>query len=302
MDTRLLTVFLEVVRSGGFAGAARNLGLDPSSVSRAIAVLEDDLGVRLFERTTRRVSLTEAGGEFAAKVGPVLAELEQARDDVRSHTAQPRGRLCVTASVAFGQICLMPLIPAFLDHYPEIDVELRFTDRNVDLVAERVDLGIRLGPSVEADVVAARLMTTRYRICASPRYLAAHGRPVEPHDLRDHRCLCFDLPDFRTRWLFRTASGTVQEVGVAPRLVVSSALALREAALSDLGPALLADWLIGSDLKAGRLVDLFPDREVTATSFDTAAWLLYPSRSFLPRKTRVMIDFLRNSLGPGPLA
>lgn len=292
-------MFLEVVRSGGFAAAARRLDQDPSSVSRAIAALEDELGCRLFQRTTRKVTLTEAGSLFAAKIEPVLGELEQAREDIRTSTEQPRGRLRLTASVSFGQTCVMPHVPAFLDRYPEIALDLAFTDRNLDLVAENIDLAIRLGPSVEVDVIASRLMTTRYRLAASPAYLANHGQPAQPGALADHRCLCFDLPDFRSRWLFRHPDQRVETVPIRPRISASSGLTLKAAALAHLGPVLLADWLIADELANGRLIDLFPNHEVTATRFDTAAWLLYPSRSFLPRKTRVMIDFLRTQLGRG---
>lgn len=309
MDTRLLAIFLAVVRSGGFAAAARNLDQDPSSISRAIHALEDALGTRLFQRTTRKVSLTEAGSHFAARIEPVLAELDQAREDIRSAGTAPKGKLRLSASVAFGQICVMPHVAAFLDMYPEIDLDLKFTDRAVDLVAENIDLAIRLGPSVDVDVIAVKLRPTVYRVCAGPGYLRAHGRPERPGDLVRHRCVCFDLPDFRTHWSFRPARVAgmapdtrpaevgLENIAITPRITASGALAVREAALAGLGPALLADWLIGDDLAQGRLVDLFPNHDVTATRFDTAAWLLFPSRTFLPRKTRVMIDFLRSRLG-----
>lgn len=297
MDTRFLTIFLEVVRSGGFAAAARNLDQDPSSISRSIAALEDQLGARLFQRTTRKVSLTEAGGHFAARIEPILAELDQAREDIRTDSAKPKGKLSLSASVAFGQVCVMPHVSAFLERYPEIELDLKFTDRNVDLVAEHIDLAIRLGPSVGVDVIAAKLRNTRYRVCASPEYLRKYGKPRRPRELTNHRCVCFDLPDFRTRWSFKLDGGAIEEIGVTPRITVSGALALRDAALAGLGPALLADWLIGGDLSDGTLIDLFPKHDVTATTFDTAAWLLYPSRIFLPRKTRVLIDFLRKRLG-----
>ena len=194
----------------------------------------------------------------------------------------------------------MPLIPEFLERYPEVDLTLRFTDRNVDLVAERVDLALRLGPAVTGDVVAAKLIDTRYRICATPGYLEQAPPLKRPKDLTRHKCLCFDLPGFDTGWRFRIGQDSaVQEVPVTPRMKVSNALTLRDSARAGLGPALLAEWLIDEDIRSGRLVDLFPDHEVTATSFDTAAWLIYPSRSFLPRKTRVLIDFLRQGLKAG---
>lgn len=297
MDTKTLNIFVEVTRTGGFAAAARVLNLDPSAVSRAVAQLEEDLGARLFQRTTRKVSLTDAGERFLTRVEPALNALAEAREDLQSTDRQPTGPLTVSTSVAFGQVCLMPHVPDFLERYPEIDLTLRLTDRNVDLVAERVDLALRLGPAVTGDVVAAKLMETRYRVCAAPGYRDKAPPLLKPEDLSAHRCLCFDLPGFGNRWKFRKAGGTqVKEVAITPRLTVSGALALRDAARAGLGPALLADWAIAEDLRSGALVDLFPDQGVTATSFDTAAWLIYPSRSFLPQKTRVLIDFLRERL------
>ncbi len=297
MDTKLLNIFLDVARHGGFAAVARHMNQDPSSISRAIAALEHELGVRLFQRTTRQMSLTEAGSRFAAKVEPIMAELAQARDDIRTDRAQPRGSLKISASAAFGHECLMPLIPEFLARYPEVALDLDFSDRNVDLVAESVDLAIRLGPSVSADVVATRLRDTRYRVVASPDYLDAHGPIDRPGDLQDHRCACFNLAGFNSSWLFRRAPSPPQEVAIRPRLTCSSALGVRQAARQGLGPALLAGWLIAEDVRAGRLIELLGDYDVTATSFDTGAWILYPSRSFLPRTTRVMIDFLKEKLG-----
>ena len=296
METRLLNTFIEVAQCGSFAAAARNLQHDPSSVSRSIALLEREVGVRLFQRTTRQLTLSEAGSQFLARVEPIVAELAQAQEEVQSTNICLRGRLCLSTSVAFGQICVMPLVSDFLQQYPGIDLELKFTDRNVDFISERVDLAIRLGATVEVDVIGTKLMATRYRVVASPGYIEKSGRPETPGDMASHPAICFDLQDFRSRWLFKKGRGQVLEVGIKPKLVISSALALREAAVSGIGPTLLADWLIGDALSAGALIDLFPGYEVTPTTFDTAAWLLYPSRSFLPRKTRVLIDFLRCAL------
>lgn len=297
METKFLTIFREVARHDGFAPAARVLELDPSAVSRAIAALEQDLGARLFQRTTRRVALTDAGLRFLAKIDPILAELDDACEDLRATEAAPSGQLKVTASVAFGQVCIMPHISTFMALYPEIDLTLDFTDRMVDLVAERVDLAIRLAPMVTGDLIAAKLMDTRYRVCASPDYLKRAPAISKPDHLTAHRGLCFDLPGFDAKWRFRAhPDGTVNTIPIVPRLKVSGALPLRDAARAGLGPALLADWLVDEDIRAGRLVDLFPGQDATATEFDTAAWLIYPSRAFLPRKTRAFIDFLRGRI------
>ncbi|HYP90953.1 MAG TPA: LysR family transcriptional regulator [Polyangiaceae bacterium] len=298
METALLQVFLDVVKRGGFAAVARDSNVDPSSISRAIASLESELGARLFQRTTRKLTLTEAGESFLGRVAPLVEELERAREEVASIGAEPHGTLRVTSSVAFGQICLVPLLPAFRRAFPRLRLELLMTDQNLDLLADRIDLAIRLAPSYRGDVVGSKLFPTRYRVAASPAYLAREGTPKSPRDLSVHRCLLFPLPEFRERWLFRRG-GALEEVPVQGNLVLSTALALRSAALDGLGPVLLADWHLDEDFSRGRLVDLFPHHEVTATTFDTAAWLLYPSRSYLPHKVRSTIEFLRKHLGKG---
>ncbi len=170
------------------------------------------------------------------------------------------------------------------------------TDSNLDLVAERIDLAIRLGPRVLGDFVASKLFETRYRVCATPRWLKGARALRKPADLTDIPCLLFALPDFRTQWLFRDSKGHVIKVPVSGGITISSALALRTSAQLGLGPALLADWLVKEDIESGRLVDIFPTYQVTATTFDTAAFLLYPHRAFLPVKTRVVIDFLKQHL------
>ncbi|HKO51713.1 MAG TPA: LysR family transcriptional regulator [Polyangiaceae bacterium] len=296
METALLRVFLNVVRRRGFAAVARDSNVDPSSISRAIATLESELGARLFQRTTRKLTLTEAGESFLARVGPLVDELERAREEVACIGSEPSGTLRLTASVAFGQICLVPLLPAFRRAFPRLRLELLLTDTNLDLLADRVDLAIRLAPSYRGDVVGSKLFATRYRIVASPAYLTREGSPKAPRELSARSCLLFPLPDFRDRWLFRRGTA-LEEVAVQGNLILSTALALRSAAIDGLGPVLLADWHLHDDIAQGRLVDLFPHHEVTATTFDTAAWLLYPSRSYLPHKVRVTIEFLRKHLG-----
>ncbi|WP_281273954.1 substrate binding domain-containing protein [Maritalea myrionectae] len=165
------------------------------------------------------------------------------------------------------------------------------------VAAEAIDLAIRLAPAPTGNLISTRLMDTRYRVCASPHYLAHNEDLKVPQDLVRHQCLRFALPEYRTHWRFKTQENAAFEVNVAGHLVITNALSLRRAALAGFGPALMADWLVASDLAEGRLVDLFPNHECTATEFDTAAFALYPSRAYLPQKVRVMIDFLREKLG-----
>lgn len=296
METRDLALFVEVARLGAFAAAAKARGVDPSSVSRAIAGLETDLGLRLFERSTRAMRLTEAGDLYLARAIPLVEELDRIADDARSVRARPSGVLRLTASVTFGSRRILPLLSGFRARHPEVGLDCSFTDANVDLIADRIDLAVRLAPAIEGDLVAAKLMDTRYRVVAAPDYLAAAPPLAAPVDLAGHAALLFALRPFRTRWLFRNAAGRVESVPVRGDVVLSPAGTLRDAALAGLGPALLPDWLVDADIASGDLAHCLPDWDVTATTFDTAAWIVYPSRAFLPAKVRAMIDHLRDNL------
>lgn len=296
MDTELLRTVTLVARQGSFAAAARVLNVDPSSVSRSVAACEAALGLRLFQRTTRSLKITEEGEMYLRRIAPLLEELDAAREDASKAQRSATGTLRMTASVAFAHECIVPHLAAFHDLYPEVSVELIPTDANLDIAANGLDLAIRLASAPAGDLISTRLLQTRYVVCAAPGYLASHAPIHAPEDLTAHDCLRFALPEFRTRWRFRKGDRASFEVPVSGRTIIANALSLRRAALDGLGPVLLADWLVGRDVAAGRLVDLFPDHECTATGFDTGAWALYPSRSYLPRKVRAMIDFLRLEL------
>ncbi len=300
MDSRVLRTFIEVAHHGSFAAAARSIDMDPSLVSRAIAGLEGELGLRLFQRTTRQMTLTEAGALYMRRIEAVLDELDHARDEALAVSSGPRGTLRITASVAFGMTCLTPLIGDFRAAFPEVRLDLALSDENLDLVAEGIDLAIRLAPSIESDVICAKLFDTRYRVCASPDYISRAAPFRTPGDISHHDTLLFSLPGFRSRWLFRGPDGDTIQAPVSGGIMMSNALAIRTCMLAGLGPALLPDWLICEAIAAGRCVDVYPGHEVTATSFATAAWLIYPSRRFLPDKVRVAVDFLRSRLPPRP--
>jgi DNA-binding transcriptional LysR family regulator len=306
MDIHALTLFATVARRGSFAAVAKERNIDPSSVSRAVADLEAELGLRLFQRTTRSMTLTEAGDLYLARIEPLIEELGRARDAAAQVTGAPRGLLRITASVTFGQTRIVPLLAEFHARYPELRLDCLFTDANVDLVADRVDLAIRLAPVIEGDLIAAKLVDTRYRVVASPAYLARHAPIRGPRELSLHKVLLFNLKAYRTRWLFRDRDGREEAVPISGDITITPAGSLLAAAIAGLGPALLPDWLVDDAIAAGALVDLFPDHDATATTFETAAWLVYPSRAYLPSKVRVMADFLRErmsaAIGSKPLA
>ncbi|MBW4505248.1 MAG: LysR family transcriptional regulator [Scytonematopsis contorta HA4267-MV1] len=299
MELSVLQIFVEVMRQGSFAGVARERNIDPSSVSRAIAGLEEELGVRLFQRTTRQLSPTEAGTVYFERIEPLVEEMQQAIDVATDISGKPKGTLRATASVSFGLKCIVPLLANFQSLYPELAVDLLLTDTVVDLFADRIDVAVRLGQLADSTLIAERLMQTRYYVCASPNYLKRYHKLEKPSDLEQHNCLLFPIAGFRTRWIFRAINKEISEIPVSGSTVISNALALQECTLAAMGLALLPNWLIDEDLRTGKLVNVFPDYEVTATDFNTAAWLIYPNRSYIPLKVQVFIDFLNERISKG---
>lgn len=286
-----LRLFQDVARAGSFAAVARARGIDPSIVSRQIKGVEQALGFRLFERNTRRLNLTEAGQLYLDRVRGVLDELEAARQEATDILSLPSGRLRITASTAFGERWLMPRLPGFAMRYPDITLDLLLTDNVVDIARDGVDLAIRLTPQPGGALVARKLMDTTYHVVASPDYLEKAGPLSGPDDLRTRDCLLLPLPGYRSHWRFRRGA-EVLEVPVTGRVTASSPLALHRAARDGMGPALLAGWIVDRDVGAGRLVECLPGWEASAADFDTAAWLVYPSRDYVPGKVRAMIDHL----------
>lgn len=303
MQIEQLQTFIQVARAGSFAAAARMQALDPSLVSRTVAALENELGFRLFQRTTRALSLTEAGHAYLERVAPMVEEISLAREHSQMLTREPQGQLRVTSSVSFGQMCIVPHLAAFRTHYPKLQLELLLTDAVVDLVAERVDVAVRLSPRVDSGYIGQELMRTSYRVVASPAYLRQHARLRHPQDLAGHACAVFPITGFRSKWRFRQKAKSrhaqpaeVFEVPIQGGVVISSALALRQVAVDGLGPALLGEWLVRDALASGTLVDVFPSYDVTASDFQTAAWILYPSRAYLPLKVRAFTEHLKHCL------
>lgn len=297
MELSTLKTALLVRDLGSFAAVARLLDLDASSVSRVIAQLEQDIGFRLFQRSTRSLAPTGEGELYLNRIAPLVEELDAAGDEARTTAVSPRGTLRMTASISFVQECLIPILPEFRQRYPEIDIELLASDANLDLRADGIDLAVRFGSMPKGDWIVAKLMTTSYRVVASPGYLETEGPITNPDDLSNRECICFAIPGFRTTWQFRKDGMQPVSVPVGGATVISNALSIRSAARLGMGVALLPIMLVERDLKRGILVDVFSDYACAAASFETAAWLVYPSRSYLPQKVRVMIDFLKEHYG-----
>ena len=300
MDVGLVRLFVLVMRHGSFSAVARDQTLDPSSISRAISALEDQLGVRLFQRTTRQMVPTEAAHAYVARVGPLLDAFDDAQHAARDAGKAPEGLLRILSPAGFAQSNLLPLLPDLAARYPGLDFEFILTDEDLDLITERIDIAIRLWPMQGASHIVTRLCPRREVVCASPDYIAAHAKITTPADLGDHRCVVFRQQEYRSSWRFRKSGKDIQSISVRPRFTVSNATALRECVLLGLGPTLVPRWIVGADLAAGRLVDALPGYEATATDFDSAsAWLVYPSRSYVPLKVRVLIDYLKREFEHG---
>ena len=295
-DLTAQATFAQVVEAASFSAAARALGLSKSAVSKQVSRLEARLGVQLLNRTTRRLSLTEAGAVFYEGCQRMLAEAEAAEQAVTHLAAAPRGHLRLNAPMSFGILHLSPLLPALLRRCPELTVDLTLNDRLVDLVEEGYDLAIRIGRLPDSSLIARRLAPSRAVLCAAPAYLEEQGLPDRPRDLKRHAGLIYSYQADGATWRLTGPAGS-ERVPVAGRFRVNNGDALRQAALGGLGIAQLPTFIVGDDLRTGRLRRVLPDWEVAA---EAAVHAVYPATRNLSPKVRVVIDFLAERFGDAP--
>jgi len=288
-----LEIFARVVASGSMSAAGRELGLQPAIISKRIKRLEERLGTRLLQRTTRQISLTEAGAGFHQRVVSALAGLEEAEAFVSGRSGEVRGRLKISAPTSFGRMHIAPHLKAFFDLYPALSVQLTLTDAFQDIVAEGFDVAIRIAELDDSSLVARRLAPVKRILCASAGYIDAHGIPTSIADLEDHVCI---PAHNNAHWQLTGPDGPVTLKPKGP-LSTNSSEVIREAVLAGLGIALRSTWDIGPELKSGQLVRVLPDWESSA---HVGLYAVYPSRQFLPAKMRVFIDFLASLYGPEP--
>lgn len=290
-----MSVFSRVVATGSLSAAARELGLSPAVISRRLAALEGRLGVRLLNRTTRSLHLTDEGATYYETCVRLLAEIDEADAAVSAGRAEPQGALKVAVPASFGHRHIAPLVPKFAALYPKVQLALSLSDRTVNLVEEGFDLAVRIADLADSSLAARKLAPNRRVICASPEYLRRHGTPRTPEDLVEHNCLTSS--DFSMTWDYRSPDGEPGSVRVSGRYACDNWEVLREWAVAGLGVALKSTWDVRVHLEDGSLVPLFP-----GYTFDTgvAIWAVYPHRRFLPAKTRAFIEFLADSFGPEP--
>lgn len=293
-----LATFARVVEAGNFSVAARQLGSTPSTVSRQIKRLEEALGARLMERSTRQVRVTESGAEVYRHCRDMLGAAAGAIDAAGQLSAKPQGRVSVSAPTAYAKTVIHPLIPGFLRAYAEVDVQLVFTDHEVDPLRDGLDLVIRPTRTPPPGLAARQLGAVRWLLCASPAYLAARGTPQTPRELAQHDCLWLGETADDHRWRLRQGTQT-QTVEVKGRYIANHAGARLEAALEGWGIASLPDFTAAEALRAESLVQVLPEWVFEARAYMGPVWLLYPPNRFLPPKVRALIDYLARHSGGG---
>lgn len=284
-----LEVFVQVVNSGNFAKAAVALDINPSAISRRISQLEDQLGVRLFNRTTRSLSLTEVGERYFNRCLRILADLEEADREAKQHSEAPQGSLHVSCSTMFAHRHLLTWIPEFLTHYPRLSIQLVLTDDVIDIVGEGIDVAIRVSELADSSLITRRLVSDRRIICASPAYLDRYGTPKTPDDLADHNCLALNA--YKTtlnQWRFRDPVG-LREISVGGNFTVNSGVALYEAVLAGLGIGRVTMFLANQALRSGQLIRILSEYEEES---DVGIYAIFPSSRYLLPKVQCFIEFL----------
>ncbi|WP_316224423.1 MULTISPECIES: LysR family transcriptional regulator [unclassified Bradyrhizobium] len=292
-----ITVFVQAADAGGFTLAAERLGLSKSGIAKSVARLEERLGVRLFNRTTRRFVLTVEGQTFYEACVRVLAELESAEAVLNTHRLRPRGRLRVDLPVVFGRRWVVPVLIDIAEHYPELSLEVSLTDRRIDPIEEGIDLVIRIGDLDDSTtLVARRLGRQQSVLCASPAYLKQRGYPTSLDDLDAHSCIVFGRGGQALPWWFLNARGDAFAKPVAGRLSFNHSDVICDAAVAGQGIALLSTWLIADHLREGRLVRVLP--EIATRGFPIHA--LWPHARQMSPKIRVVVDELVERFLPEP--
>jgi DNA-binding transcriptional LysR family regulator len=292
-----IRTFVAVVQAPGFAGASERLGLAKSAVSRRIQELEDRLGSRLLHRTTRQLSLTEAGTEFYQRSLKILADLQEAEDVASKGASEPVGKLRISGPMSFGILCLAPVIGEFMRKYPQLNVELVLNDRRVDLVEDGFDLAVRIGRLKDSSLIARRIAPVRHVVCASPDYFRERGKPKAPQDLRGHLALTYSYEDDRKNWHFTN----YDPVEMRSTFICNNGDALREAAIAGCGVAYLPTFIIYEAVAAGKLDVCLTECALAPGSREPLALhALYPSTRNLSAKVRAFIDFLVEKFGEKP--
>lgn len=287
----IMATFVEVAKAGSFSKAAAKLGLSTTAVSRHVGELEQMLGVTLLRRTTRKVSMTQAGARYQVRAAAILEEIDRLNDEISAREQAPEGHLKITAPPALGRELIAPLTTDFLDAFPEVTLDVELSDRFVDLTSEGFDAAIRTGRLASSSMIAHRIVEMTYQLCASPEYLARHGTPRQPRDIANHRCIHWRDALSSGQLLF-TRRGQTTSVPVRHRLQLTDFATQHDAVLRGLGIGVLPEMRVRDDLRTGRLVALLEDYQ----PYSGVVSLVRPDTPFVPAKLRAFIDFVTDGL------
>jgi DNA-binding transcriptional LysR family regulator len=288
-----MKVFAMVVEAGSFAAAADRLDMSRAMTSKHVSSLEDHLGTRLLNRTTRRLSITESGNVYYQRCVQILSDVLEAEQIAGNLSATPRGILKITMPLAYGLHRLGPVIAAYADQYPEVKLDISLSERKVDLIDEGFDLAIRIGALPESGLIARKLAIDRTVMCASPAYLKRRGVPRKPEDLTAHACLGYTYTNSGDEWRLHS-NGQEQPVAINAIIKADNGDILRLAALSGAGLIFQPLFVVGEDIQAGRLVQVLAEY----ASRELGIYAIYPSRKHLSAKVRTFVDFLVERLIP----
>jgi DNA-binding transcriptional LysR family regulator len=281
-----MLVFIAAVEAGSFSAASRDLGMPLATVSRKVSELERHLKSRLLNRTSRRLSLTDAGRAYHGACRRILEEVREAEQGARGEYSVPRGELTLTAPIVFGRIHVLPVVTDFLRAFPDVSVRLMLIDRVTNLFEEHIDAAVRIGELPDSSLVASRVGAVRLSLCGSPAYLAERGTPKQPNDLRRHDCIAFEGATGRNEWSFESR-GAGPAVPINPRLTVNTAEAAIDAAVAGLGLARVFSYQMAQAERDGALVRILRSFEPAPTPIS----VVYPGQPLLPLKLRAFLDF-----------
>jgi DNA-binding transcriptional LysR family regulator len=291
-----MRVFLKVVEQGGFARAGVQLNMSNAVVTRHVADLENHLGTRLLNRTTRRLSLTETGQAYLERVRQILQDIDDADAIAASQSQNPTGTLRLYSHPGFGQVHLAHLLPLYAAKYPNVILDVTLSDRSVDLVEEGLDVGIFIDfQKFDASMIARQLGVAEIVLCASPEYVMRHGAPERPEDISKHACLNFSYDEVRSFWPVGAPGGPIVNIPINSRMVSNNGDLLRHCALAGMGIVIRTSFGLGDDLSSGRLIRLLPNYRLGQLS----VVMVYPSRRLLSAKVRSFVDFM-NARFPHP--
>lgn len=282
-----LKTVVAVVETSSFTAASERLGMSKALVSKYVGEVESKLGIRLFNRTTRRLSLTEAGKRYYQESVALLEQYTTLVDKVRGEQTKPQGLLRVSAPVAFGEMVLAPLLPKFLALYPSVTVELVLTNNAIDMIEEDIDVRLRTGGVDDSSMIARHLKNFPLTLCASPAYIQKHGLPRTPQQIKDHNCIIDSNFRVGKQWPFISPTGESEVVDVKSTIAVNSPQAVREIAMAGAGVAMTPDFIVENSIKAGELVPILAEY----TTLEFGLYAIYPHRKYVAKKVRCFIDF-----------